>query len=108
MVYMDGTSEIIRRSLFIYHKTCFQSLGMSKAGRPKSLFIAHKCLILPWLPSYRSYRKGQVFREYLLHGYMAQFDHPHTSTAHSHPSDGSLPSLATGSYASGTFHSEFS
>lgn len=39
---------------------------------------------------------------------MAQFDHHHTSTVRSHPSDDSRPSPTTESYASETSHSEFS
>lgn len=67
-----------------------------------------KHVFLLWLSPYLSCRKGQAFQECPLHGYKAQFGHHHTSTAHSHPSDDSLPSPTTESYASETFHSEFS
>lgn len=65
-------------------------------------------LILLWSSAYLSCRRGQVFQECPLHGCTAQCDHLRTSTARSHPAGGSLPSPATGSYASETSHSEFS
>ena len=85
-------------------------LGNEQGWQTKiPIYITHTdYLFLLWLSFYLSCRKGQVSRECLLHGCMAQFDHHHTSTAHSHPSDDSLPSPATESYASETFHSEFS
>lgn len=67
-----------------------------------------KPVCLLWSSSYLSCRKGQAFQECPLHGCTAQCDHHHTSTARSHPADGSPPSPATESYASETSHSEFS
>lgn len=38
-------SEIISRRPFISRKKCLQSLGVSKLGRPKSLFMAHRTTV---------------------------------------------------------------